>query len=375
MEILYKKMWEIDKYQARKMLIETYQKTGSIKKTAYLWGTSRNVVRKWVRRWEERREEGLLDLSRRPNNSPKKVSEEIEKKVIEIRKKTGYGKRRISYFLWKQEKIRLSESTVGKILRRNNLTERKKKRKVFYPAIWVYDQKKPFQLAQVDTKDIYDKGTLGTEIYTHLWRNKLPRYQWTFLEGKTRLRFLCYSYKIHQTNGLAFVILVMSWIRAFGIEEEVLWQEDWGQEWGGDNPWKLEKLDKEYYRPLGARLKKCPKGRKGYQGRVERSHGIDDEEFYLPNLLEITNEEEFLNFGRKWIYWYNTGRPHFGDKMNGKTPYEKLKESGYNLPIEFCAFPPVILDKISPSLVLNFSKRGGNDLCVYDNTIPQKNLL
>jgi len=33
-------------------------------------------------------------------------------------------------------------------------------------------------------------------------------------------------------------------------------------------------------------LKKCPKGRKGYQGRVERSHGIDDEEFYLPYLLE-----------------------------------------------------------------------------------------
>ena len=113
-------------------------------------------------------------------------------------------------------------------------------------------------------------------------------------------------------------------------------------------------------------MKKCPKGRKGYQGRVERSHGIDDEEFYLPNLLEIKNEEEFLNFGRKWIYWYNTGRPHFGDKMNGKTPYEKLKESGYNLPIEFCAFPPVILDKISPSLVLNFSKKGGNDLRVYD---------
>jgi len=33
---------------------------------------------------------------------------------------------------------------------------------------------------------------------------------------------------------------------------------------------------------------------------------------------------------------------------------------------EFCAFPLVILDKISPSLVLNFSKRGGNDLCVYN---------
>ena len=355
-------MWEIDKLEARKMLIESYQKAQSIKKTAYLWGTSRDVVRKWIRRWEERG----VDLSRKPKDSPNKVPEEIEEKVIKKREETNYGKRRLCYFLWKEEKIRLSESTVGKILRRNNLTRGKKKRKVFYPAIWVYDQDKPFSLGQVDTKDIYDKGALGTEIYTHLWRNKLPRYQWTFLEGKTRLRFLAYSHKLHQTNGLAFVVLVMSWIRAFGIEEEVLWQEDWGQEFGGDNPDKLEKLDRIYYRPLGARLRRCPKGRKGYQGRVERSHGIDDEEFYLPYLKEIKDEETFLNFAGKWIYWYNTGRPHFGDKMNGKTPYEKLREASYNLPIEFCAFPPIILDKISSNLLLNFSKKGGNDLCDYD---------
>jgi len=117
-------------------------KKQEVSKKQLIYGGIWNVVRKWVRRWEERGEEGLLDLSRRPNNSPTKVGEEIEKKVIEIRKKTGYGKRRISYFLWKQEKIRLSESTVGKILRRNNLTERKKKRKVFYPAIWVYEKTK-----------------------------------------------------------------------------------------------------------------------------------------------------------------------------------------------------------------------------------------
>jgi len=59
---------------------------------------------------------------------------------------------------------------------------------------------------------------------------------------------------------LAFVILVMSRLRAFGIEGEVLWQEDCGQEFGGDNPRKLEKLDKDYYRPLGTGLKRCPKG-------------------------------------------------------------------------------------------------------------------
>ena len=55
--------------------------------------------------------------------------------------------------------------------------------------------------------------------------------------------------------------------------------------------------------------------------------------------------------------------------MDGKTPYEKLKETGYNLPIEFCAFPPIILDKISSNLLLNFFTKAGNDLCDYDRCI------
>ena len=270
MEISYNKMNKIDKFQARKMLIETYKQTNSIKATAKEWKTSRNVVRKWVKSYKRYGEKGLYDLSKRPNFSPQKVSEQIEEKVKEIRKQTNYGRRRISYFLWKEEGIKMSESTIRKILRRNNLSKKKKRRKVFYPAIWVYDQKDPFMLAQVDTKDIYDKGALGSEIYTHLWREKLPRYQWTFLEGKTRIRFLGWSYKLNQTNGLAFLILVMRWIRSFGIKEEIYWQEDWGQEFGGDSVRKLEELDRKYYRPLGAKLARAPKGRKEYQGRVER---------------------------------------------------------------------------------------------------------
>ena len=372
MEISYNKMYQINKFEARKMLVETYKKTGSIKATARQWETSPNVVRKWVNRYEKEGEEGLYDLSRRPVNSPKKVSEDIEKKVINRRKKTGHGKRRICYFLQQRYKIKISESTVGKILKRNGLSKQVKKRKVFYPAVWAYDQTKAFQLAQVDTKDIYDKGTLGTEICTHLVKRHLPRYQWTFLEGKSRLRFLAFSNNLYQVTGLAFLILVMKWIRSFGIKEEIYWQEDWGQEFGGDNPKKLKELDERYYRVVGARLARAPKGRKGYQGRVERSHRTDDEEFYLPYLLEIKDEREFLKRAGQWIFWYNTGRAHFGDKMDGKTPYQKLKEDYPKLPISFCAFPPLLLDKIATNIVLNFSQQGGNDLCGYYISIPQK---
>lgn len=81
----------------------------------------------------------------------------------------------------------------------------------------------------MDTKDILDKGTLGTKLWDHLRKHRLSRYQWTFLEGRTRFRFLAYSNELTVVNGLCFVSLAMSWLRAWAIKTEVDWQEDWGQ--------------------------------------------------------------------------------------------------------------------------------------------------
>ncbi len=358
MEVLYQEMYKMKRVEARKRQIETYKKRKSIRKTAKLWGTSRLVVRKWLRRYKEKGEKGLEDASRRPRRSPRRTPLTMEAKVLKMRKEKGYGRRRIAWFLFRENNIEISENTITHILRRAGLRRKKKQRKVFYPAKWAYDEGTPFKLAQVDTKDIYDKGTLGTVIWTRITRKHLPRYQWTFCEGKTRTRFVSFSRKLHLTNGLCFVALVMSWLRCFEIEERVFWQEDWGEEFGGGNPEKLRKLDATYYKPYGAVLGRAPKGRKGYQGRVERSHRTDDEEFYIPLLLSIKNEKELLRYASKWLYWYNVKRPHFGEDMNRKPPFEKLKEFYPNLPEQFALLPPIILDDISTFWQI----RGGNDL-------------
>ena len=143
------------------------------------------------------------------------------------------------------------------------------------------------------------------------------------------------------------------------------WQEDWGEEFGGDNPEKLRKLNEKYYRPYRAVLGRAPKGRHGYQGRVERSHRTDDEEFYIPLLLSIKNENELLRYARKWLYWYNVKRPHFGKDMDGKLPFEKLKEYYSNLPEQFVLLPPIILDDVSTFWAI----RGGNDLLTPYNVL------
>jgi len=47
--------------------------------------------------------------------------------------------------------------------------------------------------------------------------------------------------------------------------------------------------------------------------------------------------------------------------MEGKTPFEKLNELGYDLPQEFALFPPVILDTISTDWLLET----GNNLIAH----------
>jgi len=360
MDISYRKACTMNKEEARRQVVNTYLAIGNISQVALLWHTSRNVVHKWVRRFEEG-DEKLKDRSRRPHSSPFKTSEDIEEKVLEARKRTGYGRKRLAWYLAREEGITLSPHTLRHILNRNGFKGKRRPRKVFYPAFWAWEVKEPFSLAQVDVKDILDKGALGTKIWTHMVRKRLPRFQWTFCEGKTRLRFLAYSRELSLANGLCFMFLVVSWLRRYEIDTEITWQTDWGEEFGGSNPEKLVMLDERYYRPLGAHLAKIPKGRKGYNGRVERSHRSDDEELYIPFLLNVQNEQEFLEKAVGWEYFYNLVRPHYGKGMNGKAPFEKLKELGYDLPEEFTLLPPVILDTISTDWLL----KTGNDLLAH----------
>lgn len=55
-----------------------------------------------------------------------------------------------------------------------------------------------------------------------------------------------------------FVALVMSWIRAWGIDVEVDQQECWGPEFGGENSEHLAKLDTKYYPAVWSKTPPIP---------------------------------------------------------------------------------------------------------------------
>jgi transposase InsO family protein len=70
-----------------------------------------------------------------------------------------------------------------------------------------------------------------------------------------------------------------------------------------------------YIRPRTPRL----------NGKVERSHRIDAEEFYrLLDGVIIDDTHLFNDKLQEWEDYYNYHRPHGG--LGGQTPYERLKE-------------------------------------------------
>jgi len=373
-DLAYREVYAMTRDQARLRMVMTFAETQSASDTARRWGTSRQVVRKWLKRFQAEGLSGLRDRSRRPNRSPRQTPPPIEEQVMEAQKMTEYGRRRLAHYL-RDHGLCLSPHTIRHILRRRRSPQKRKPRRPLYPALWAWDQQEPFSLIQTDVKYILDKQALGTQRTTHLLRQRLPRYQWTACDARTRLRFLAYSHRLNRTNGMAFMTLVLMWLRAHDVQTNVTFQTDWGQEFGGDNLARITSLATRYLHPLGGDLRRYPLAHKGYNGRVERSHRTDDEEFYRPYLLTVNDTDQFLALAHHWVYFYNTIRPHFGKGMDEKSPLEVLASLGYNGPATIAALPPLLLDQISTDLVLSVRIEGGNDLLatypaatVFDNT-------
>jgi transposase InsO family protein len=58
-------------------------------------------------------------------------------------------------------------------------------------------------------------------------------------------------------------------------------------------------------------------------GKVERSHRIDEEEFYLTLQGVVIDDTKLFNERlREWENFYNYDRPH--GALGGGTPYERL---------------------------------------------------
>ncbi len=137
-------------------------------------------------------------------------------------------------------------------------------------------------------------------------------YQFTAIDDCTRLRVLKVYDACNQSTAIRFLDDVL---RRLPFRVLVV-QTDNGAEFQSHFHWRLEALDIRhvYIRPRTPHL----------NGKVERSHRIDDQEFY--QLLDkdgISDDIHLFNEKlREWEDYYNYHRPH--GALDGQTPYERL---------------------------------------------------
>jgi hypothetical protein len=123
----------------------------------------------------------------------------------------------------------------------------------------------------------------------------------------------------------------------------VIWS-DGGTEFNAAQLGAFERACQNFWTPLGVKRKIIRKGHPEDNPFVERSHQTDDYEFYIPYLLKMKSELDFIKLSAWWQKVYNTVRPHM--ELKDLTPYQKLKSLGYSTPQEFCLFPTLILGRL-----------------------------
>lgn len=291
----------------------------------------------------------LKNNSRKPRNCRlglAKNSDE-EKLIISKFKNDGrYGYKRMYRHLKKQGFDVENIYTLGNIkgvYKRNKLKVKKiRATNGERRALYDYDLIAAFEYSQYDTKEILDMHSLPADIYEKFKNSKkLPKYQWTIIDAKTRTRFLAWSHERNSSFGFKFLEYVICWLRSHGISTKINVQMDMGTEFYSGSKKKQKKWN-NHFDKYNAHVYDT-EGVKWKQNLVERSHRIDDEEFYCPRGLFMNSKDEFFLEAQFWIIYYNN-RSHSGIGMDGLSPKQKLEKLGIINAEKICNFPGLILD-------------------------------
>ena len=280
--------------------------SGNVAATCRYYGISRQCYYGWLRRYETDGLEGLKDRSSRPHHSPRVTQAEVIEKILWLRKHYHFGPAKIAMYLARYHDVTISTSGVWRILKRlgmNRLpaSQRYQRRTLRWKR---YEKQRPGHQLQVDVKFIEPLGQTG---------RRKKYYQFTAIDDCTRLRVLRAYPRCDQKTAIQFIDHVLSKL-PFAVERV---QTDNGSEFGASFHWHLldKGIDHVRIKPRTPRL----------NGKVERSHRIDSEEFY--RLLEgqvIDDANLFSEKLQEWEDYYNYHRPH--GALSGQTPYERLRQ-------------------------------------------------
>lgn len=289
----------------RLKIIDWHRSHGDNKSlTSRHFGISRSRLREWIKRFNQCGVLGLNDLSHRPKNLRKPTtSSDIVSRIVELRKQYPvWSKYKIGAIL-RRESLNVSDSTVGRVLKRKDLIDKRisKKRKKsannpkkrFPKGMRISN---PGDMVQMDAKYVTLIG--GRRIY-----------QFTAIDVLSKRRVLRYYSSLASKNGARFL---KQCIDSFPFKIKNI-QTDNGAEFLKHFDRLCKKLGIPHYFIYARQPKQ--------NTYVEISHQADQREFYRQGNICSSIDSMNKKLAEQEYTWNNI-RPH--EALNQLTPNEYL---------------------------------------------------
>jgi transposase InsO family protein len=292
-----KEAWQV---RRRSAVLEYARLSGNAVRACREFSVPRSTFYRWKAALAREGEAGLIDKKPIPKSWPNQIRPEVIEKVLHLRRTYHLGPQRIVWYLERYHGVTISGSSVYRALQRNGLSRlpRTASRRTVHTRR--YAKQVPGHHIQVDVKFLNLLSADG---------HKVRRYQYTAIDDATRIRALRIFRRHNQKSAIAFLNYV---VEKFPFRIHTV-RTDRGHEFQAQFHWHVEDqgIRHVYIKPRTPQL----------NGKVERSHRSDQEEFY--QLLTYTDDVDLNAKLEEWERFYNYGRPH--GALDGKTPYEKLR--------------------------------------------------
>jgi transposase InsO family protein len=316
-----------DKAKRKLKSYQIYQmKKLNMKEIGDIMGVHKSTISRWIAEVKKakqiRRYQYLEPKSTRPHNTPrdKKITPNVEKLILDIRREFKCGKDNISRYLKRDYDIKIHSSTIGRYLKK--LPPGKD------PKLWDKNKvkgRKRKKRKKIRLKDVVDK-TEGRafehfQIDTKYWViNGRTFYLITAIDLMTRMIF-ARAYSRHTSRCAKDFLERLNYV--FSLQNSKTYiQRDNGTEFMGD----FEALAKKYEVTLITNYVKCPE-MNGYVERLNRTLKNELLEYIMPDTVVEANKGI-----RDYIIKYNFDRMHSG--IDHKTPFEKFCELKIKKPLE-----------------------------------------
>jgi len=271
------------------------------------YGISRQCYYGWLRHYEADGLDGLKDRSSRPHHSPRVTQAEVVEKIMWLREHYHFGPAKIAMYLARYHDVTISTSGVWRILKRLGMNRLPASQRYQRRALrWKrYEKQRPGHQLQVDVKFIEPSGRRpdGGRSTTSSPRS-------TTAPGSG-----CCAPTRAATKKPPSRSSTTSWPNCpsrSSVCKPTTAQNSVPRSTGTSS---TPASTTSAIKPHTPRL----------NGKVEKSHRIDSEEFY--RLLQgqvIDDTRLFTEKLQEWEDYYNYHRPH--GALGGQTPYERLRQ-------------------------------------------------